>query len=148
MLSFHSTGTSIHKISARVRPTMRIHYEIRQALVLGRINGITDHAEDVEAREDGLGELDVPSKRDGAVVAAAEGVGGCDNRAAGLQRCDDAGFGDGNSLLFHGFVDGGAVLVVHLVEFVDQACALISKHERATLECPLSCHGISANAGC
>ena len=42
------------------------------------------------------------------------GVGRSDDSAAGLQRGDDASFGDGDALLFHGLVDAGPVLVIHL----------------------------------
>lgn len=41
-------------------------------------------------------------------------VAGSNHGAPGLQRCDDAGFGDGNALLLHGFVNACPVGVVHL----------------------------------
>ena len=110
--------------------------EVGEALVVSRVNGVADDAEDVEAGEDGLGELDVLAERDGAVVAAADGVGGGDDGAAGLERRDDAGFGDGDGLLLHGFVDRGAVLVVHFVEFVDQAGAAVGEDEGAAFKRP------------
>lgn len=37
-----------------------------------------------------------------------------DYGASGLQGCYNAGFGDGNTLLFHGFMNTSAVLIVHL----------------------------------
>lgn len=42
------------------------------------------------------------------------GVGSSYDSAAGLQRGNDASLGDGDALLFHGLVDAGPVLVIHL----------------------------------
>ena len=115
---------------------MAPHHEVRQSFILFWVHGIADHAEDVEPREDGFGELDVLGKGDGAIVAPSDRIRGGDDGAAGLERSDDASFGDGDGLLFHGFVDGGAVLVVHLVELIDETGAPVCEHERTTFECP------------
>ena len=53
-------------------------------------------------------------KSEGGVVSAADGVGGSDDGTASLEGGDDAGFGNGDALLLHGFVDAGSVGVVHL----------------------------------
>ena len=132
---------------SRVCPAVRVDNEAGQPLVLGRIYGVTDDAEDVEPGEDRFGELDVHGKRGGAVVAAADGVGGGDDGAAGLECRDDAGFGDGDGLLFHRFVDGGAVGVVHFVEFVDEARALVCEHEGAAFERPFGGERVAADGG-
>lgn len=42
------------------------------------------------------------------------GVGGGHDSAASLQRGDDAGFGDGDALLLHGFMDTRPVCIIHL----------------------------------
>ena len=47
--------------------------------------------------------------------------------------------GDGDGLLLHDFVDGGTVDVLHLVELVDAADALIGEHQRPTLQHHLPC---------
>lgn len=44
------------------------------------------------------------------------GVGRSDDGAASLKGSDDAGLGDGDALLLHGFVNAGSVLVIHLQE--------------------------------
>ena len=126
---------------------MRINHEFRQALVFSRIDGVAYDAEDVEAREDGFGEFDVLGEGDSAIVAAADGIGGGDDGAARLEGGDDASFGDGDGLLFHGFVDGGAVLVVHFVEFVDQADAPVGEHEGPAFERPFAGEWVAAYAG-
>lgn len=41
----------------------------------------------------------------------------------------DTGFGDGDGLLFHGFVDGDLIRDVHLVELVNGADAIVREHE-------------------
>ncbi len=147
VFGLHDVGVGVDGIRGRMGAAVGIHDEIRQALVFGRIDGVADDAEDVEAGEDGFGEFDVLGERDGAVVAAADGVGGGDDGAAGLEGGDDAGFGDGDGLLFHGFVDGGAVLVVHLVELVDEAGALVGEDEGAAFERPFGREGVAAHAG-
>ena len=50
----------------------------------------------------------------GGVVASSDRVSGGDDGAAGLEGGDDAGLGDRDSLLLHGLVDTGPVLVIHL----------------------------------
>lgn len=42
------------------------------------------------------------------------GVGSSYDGAAGLQGGNDASLGNGDALLFHGLVDAGSVLVIHL----------------------------------
>jgi hypothetical protein len=58
------------------------------------------------------------------VVSSTDRVSSGDDGAPGLERSDDAGLRNGDGLLLHGFVDGGAVSVVHLVELVDEANTL------------------------
>ncbi|KAJ6443533.1 hypothetical protein O9K51_04712 [Purpureocillium lavendulum] len=135
-------GRLRHGVAAAVRADD----EARQALVLGRLDRVAHDAEDVEARQDGLGQLDVSGKGNGGVVAAAHGVGGGDDAAAGLQGRDDAGLGDGDGLLLHGLVNRGAVLVIHLVELVNQAGAAIGQHEGAALERPLARQRVATDA--
>ena len=55
------------------------------------------------------------------VVPAVGRVGGRQDGGAGVERRHDAGLGDGDGLLLHDLVDGGAVGLVHLVELVDAA---------------------------
>jgi hypothetical protein len=67
------------------------HDEPGQHLVEDRIDGILDHAEYVEPRQNGLGELDVLAEGDCRIVPPSNGVGCCHNGAAGLQGRHDAG---------------------------------------------------------
>ena len=56
----------------------------------------------------------------GAVVVAADGVGGGEDGCPGRQRVHDSRLGDGHSLLLHG-LEERVVLRGHLVKLVDAA---------------------------
>ena len=93
---------------------------------------ILDDEDHVETRQDRFRQLDVLAEGNRAVVAATNGIGSCNNGTARLKRSDNAGLGDGNGLLLHGFVDRGTVLVVHLVEFVNAADTAVTQDESTT----------------
>ena len=99
--------------------------EVGETLIFGWLDSVTDDTQDVETGEDRLCERDIVGERSGAVIPAVDGVGGGDNGTACLEGGDDTGFGDGDGLLFHCFVDGGTVLVVHLVEFINETGAAV-----------------------
>lgn len=149
MLGFHGVFVGVSSgAGGGVGAAVGVDDELSEALVLAWIDGVADDAEDVETGEDGFGELDVLRERDGAIVAAADWIGGCDDGTAGLEGCDDAGFGDGDGLLFHGLVDRGTILVIHLVEFVDETGTAVSENESATFQSPFARHGVSSNRSC
>lgn len=110
--------------------------------------GVEDEVEDVEAGEEGGGEVDVLHGGDFGVVAAVERVGCGEDGGAGVERGGDAGFGDGDGLLLHDFVDGGSVGVVHLVELVDAADAVVGEDEGAALEDHFVGDGVAHDSGC
>lgn len=102
-----------------------------------------------------------------------DGVGRSDDGASGLQRGDDAGFGDGDALLLHGLVDARPVCVVHLqdesavrrfsavgtfmiqeedseglrsshlIELIDQTHPAVGQHQRSGLQRPLAADWVS-----
>lgn len=110
------------------------------------IHRVLDHTKDVETGQDGLGELDVLLERDRRIVASPDRVRCSDDGASSLESGDNARLGDGDRLLFHSLVDGGTVSIIHLVELVDQAGALVREYERTTLQRPLTCDGVLAYA--
>lgn len=116
-----------------------------QALIGHGVSLVLDDAEDIEAGQDGLGQLDVLGEGQGGVVAAPNGVGRGDDGAAGLQGGDDAGLADADALLLHGLVDGGAIGVVHLVKLVDEADTAVGEDEGAALQCPFAGHRVLAH---
>ena len=95
---------------------------------------VQHHEEEVEAAHDGRAHLHVAPECLLAVVAAADRVGGREDAGAGVQGGLDAGFGDRDGLLFHGFVDGDLVHEVHFVELVYGADAVVGQHESAGLD--------------
>ncbi len=143
---------NLHLILVRVKfgvaPKMTPNDEPREQLVLDGVDRVLDHAQHVEPRQDRLRELHVLLERDRGVVAAPNRVRGGDDGTPGLQRRDDARFGDRDRLLLHRLVDGRPVRVVHLVELVDETGAFIGEDECAALERPFPRDGILADAGC
>ena len=66
-----------------------------------RVDLVAHDADAIEAREDGIRQVDILRERLRAVVAPADWVGGGHDGAARLQRGDDASLGDGDRLLLH-----------------------------------------------
>jgi len=97
-------------IELRMRPQVTSYDELGEHLVLDRIDGILHDAEDVESRENGFREFDVLLEGNGRVVSTSDRVGSGDDGASSLEGGDDSGFGDGDGLLLHGFVNGGSIL--------------------------------------
>ena len=82
-------------------------------------------------REEGVGEGYVAVRGFVGVVLAVDGVRGSDDAAAGVERGVNAGFGDGDRLLFHYFVDSYTVNVAHFVELIDAHHAAVTKDHSA-----------------
>lgn len=61
-----------------MRARVRADDEFGQHLVEHRIGVVLDHAEDVETREDGLGQLDVLRERDRRVCAISRNLRSAD----------------------------------------------------------------------
>ena len=122
---------------------MTVDHKLGQALVFSRVDGVADDTENVETRQNGLGELNILTERHGAVVAATDRVGSGHDGTASLQCCDNTSLRDGDGLLLHCFVNRCTVLVVHLVELIDQASTPVSKHKSTTLQSPFGSKRIS-----
>ena len=59
----------------------------------------------------------------------------------------DASFGNGDGLLFHGFVDCHPVVLAHFIELIDAADASIGEYDGSGLEGLRSCAWISDHGG-
>lgn len=70
----------------------------------------------------------------GRAVPAVEGIGSGKDGGTCVERGGDACFGDGDCLLFHDFMDGSSVVLVHLIELVDAAHSHIGQHQRTCLQ--------------
>ena len=69
---------------------------------------------------------------------AVDGVGSCQNTAAGVEAGVDAGLGDGDSALLHHLVNGRAVHVRHLVKFIDANHTSVSQDHGSGLQTALT----------
>lgn len=79
------------RVKLRVTSEMTSHDELREHLVLHRVDRVLDDAEHVETGQDRLGELDVLLKRNGRVVSTPDRVSRGDDSAPGLEGRDDTG---------------------------------------------------------
>lgn len=86
------------------------------SLYLNLVDGVSDNTQHIKARHDGFRQVHVLCKGQGGVVSPTDWVTGSNDGASGLQGRDNAGFGDGNALLLHGFVDTSPVCIIHLMD--------------------------------
>ena len=103
----------------RVILHVRVDHKGSKGIIHFLVDLILDDREDVKTREDGLGEIDIISEVQGIVVVAFQGVGSSNNGAASLEGGHNTCLGDVDALLLHGLVNGGTILVIHLVELID-----------------------------
>src|SRR5436309_9213566 len=80
---------------------------------------VTHNEDHVETRQDRGLKVNVLPRTLEVVVAAKDWVCRREYRGTCIENGSDAGFGNRNSLLFHGLVDGNSVLVAHLVKLVN-----------------------------
>eukprot|EP00968_Pinguiococcus_pyrenoidosus_P028088 scaffold7625_cov277-Pinguiococcus_pyrenoidosus.AAC.7 len=102
------------------------------------VDAIQQEEQQVESTQQRVWQVHVLADRALLVVAAVERIGGSEDCCAGVQPRGDPGFRDAHRLLLHHFVDRRPILVVHLVELVNAADALVRQHERPALERHLS----------
>ena len=126
---------------------MRVDDECCQCIILLLVHLVLDNCQDIETRKNGLCKIHIIGEVECVVVVALNGIGCGDNTATGLQRRDNTGLRDRNGLLLHSLVNRCTILVIHLIELIDEAQALISQHQCSTLECPLSRDGVFMDTG-
>lgn len=90
---------------------------------------IQDHKEQIKSTHDRRAHLYIGTEGLFPVVATANRVSRRENGCTSVKSGMDTSFGDGNGLLFHGFVDGDLVRDVHLVKFVNGTNPVICQHE-------------------
>lgn len=84
--------------------------------------------------QESSGELNILGHALLEVVAAVGGIGRGQDAHSRVQRRHDPGLGNGDGLLFHDFMDGGSVLVGHLIELVDAADPLVGQDKSPALQ--------------
>src|ERR1700728_2084238 len=87
----------------------------------------------VKTRQDRGLEVNVLARTLEVIVAAKDWVCRRKYRGTCIENGSDAGFGNRNSLLFHGLVDSNSVLVAHLVKLINANYTSIGQYHRATL---------------
>ncbi|EAT45975.1 AAEL002778-PA [Aedes aegypti] len=99
-----------------------VHMDIHDVLGQGDVPSLVVdvlHDEDhIETGQNRWHEVDVLLAL-GIVPTAEDGISRGQNRAARVQGRRDPGLGNRNGLLFHGFVNGHAIVFFHLVELVN-----------------------------
>jgi len=93
----------------------------------------------VKTGENGVWEVDVIHERKSLIVTTLQGIGSCDYSATSIEICHNTGFGDGDSLLLHSFVNRSTILFIHLIELINKAEAFISQDHCSSLQFPLAC---------
>ena len=130
----HQLG--IHRLELQLRSST-VHVNegdvLGQPLVVVPGRSVEDEEEDVEPREKSGGKVDVLDGGDLGVVSTVERVGSSEDGGSSVESGSDSGFGDGDGLLFHDFVDGGSIRLVHLVELVDAADSIVGENESSSL---------------
>jgi len=130
----HQLG--IHRLELQLRSSA-VHVDegdvLGQPLVVVPGRSVEDEEEDVEPREKSGGKVDVLDGGDLRVVSTVERVGSSEDGRSSVKGGGDSGFGDGDGLLFHDFVNGGSIRLVHLVELVDAADSVVRENESSSL---------------
>ena len=96
-----------------------------KGIIVVFINLIFHDSEKVKPGKDWCSEVDVVVEVQGGIVCSLQRICCGDDAASSLQTGVDSCLGDRDGLLLHGFVDGGSVFVVHLVELIDEADTLV-----------------------
>mmetsp|Transcript_58862 Transcript_58862/g.81687 ORF Transcript_58862/g.81687 Transcript_58862/m.81687 type:complete len:641 (+) Transcript_58862:409-2331(+) len=122
-----------------MRTDVTAHDVVCQHLILHRISFVSQDTREIEAAENGIAQVDILGKGPLRVVSALCRICHCHDGASRLKSGNDSSLGDRDRLLLHGFVKRSPILVVHLVELIDQAHAIICQDHGTTLQAPLSC---------
>ena len=66
-------------------------------------------------------------------VAVSLGIGSSEYGTASIKLTDEAGLGHADSLLFHGFMNAGLVVLTNAVELINTAQTAVSQHQSTCL---------------
>mmetsp|Transcript_56810 Transcript_56810/g.121982 ORF Transcript_56810/g.121982 Transcript_56810/m.121982 type:complete len:681 (-) Transcript_56810:69-2111(-) len=122
----------------RVAGHVRSHDEISHALVIHGVHLVSQHAQHIESTQNGVRQINILHEGLLGIVPSEDRIRRRHDRASGVQGGHQASLGDGDGLLLHGFMDGCAVLLVHLVKLINQAQPAVSQHHRSAFQGPLT----------
>ena len=127
-----------------------VHTEdmLRDLAIAEVVNVVRDYEEEIETGEKGVWKGDVTMWVFVGVILAVYRIGGRYNTAAGVEGGVDAGFGNGDCLLFHDFVNRHSVNVAHFVKLVYTNHAPVSENHGASFETSFSCLFVRCHCRC
>ena len=106
---------------------VRVDHESSESIVVVFADFILNDGEEVESGKNWGSQVDIVVEIEGHVVGTFQGVCGRYNTASSLETSIDSCFRNGDSLLFHSFVNGGSILIIHLIKLIDQADTFVSQ---------------------
>ena len=106
---------------------------------------VDDDEKEVETRHNWRADINVEAQRSRAVISTSKRIGCSQDRGTSIERGVDASFCDRDGLLLHSFVDSNLVLDIHLVELINTADAVVSKHQGTSLDTEFTCLRILAH---
>ena len=100
---------------------------------------VDDDEEKVETRHNRRADINVVAQGPRTIISTSERISCSQDRGASIERGMDASFCDRDGLLLHGFVNSNLVLDIHLVELIDTADSVISKHQSTSFDTEFTC---------
>lgn len=120
--------------------------ELQSPQVIVSVGPVLDQPEEVKSGKQCRRKLYILFQAAARVVASIGRVGGSQDGAAGIERCENACLGNGDGLLLHDLVDGRAVGLRHLVKLVNAAHSLVGQHQGPALQGQLATHRVSQHS--
>uniref|UniRef100_A0A2M4CVC7 Uncharacterized protein n=1 Tax=Anopheles darlingi TaxID=43151 RepID=A0A2M4CVC7_ANODA len=126
---------------------VHVHYMLGQCNITLLIMLILHDEDHIETRKDRRHKVNVLITLR-IVPSTKDRVGGCQHRAARVQRRRNASLSDRDRLLLHCLVDSDSIVLFHLVELIDTHHSTVSQHHRTALHDKVPCRRITHHRGC
>mmetsp|Transcript_9077 Transcript_9077/g.55337 ORF Transcript_9077/g.55337 Transcript_9077/m.55337 type:complete len:200 (+) Transcript_9077:984-1583(+) len=131
---FHPGGACVCSCSqnsaviARFPVSMHAQNMLRYELIVSRRHLIQNHKQQIKTREQRVWQSDVPCHADVMIVAAIDWICCGYDTASGIEGCMNPCLCNGDSLLFHHFMDCHPVQFIHLIKFINADNSTICQH--------------------
>ena len=109
---------------------------------------VDDDKKEVETRHNWWADINVVAQGPCTVISASKRISCSQDRGTSIERGVDASFCDRDSLLLHSFMDSNLIFDIHLVELIDTADSMISKHQGTSLDAEFTCLWVLAHRSC
>lgn len=134
-------------LGATLEPMVSNH-ALSDASIHLRVLVIKHDKQQVKSGEQGISKADVPCHRLVSLVVTPDRVGSSDHRAPSVETSVDSCLRNRDGLLFHNFVNGHSISIVHFIELIDANDAAVSQYHRTSFQVSLTCVFINAYSGC